>query len=183
MGRIASVRAHPIEKMAQYDCIDCEAFAVLLQQVYESPGENLHMDRDEIKNIRAFMMDELKSALKHMAKRRSPDKSGIVVVLIQHAGEPLLGKLLQTYNEIISSGVVPSKWHCTIFSMLPKSGDLKDASNWRPIAILPILYKVFARLLYQRIQPILEKEQSDDQYGFCEKRIATSQILYGFREN
>ena len=49
-------------------------------------------------------------------------------------------------------------------------GDLKDASNWRPIAILPILYKIFARLLYQRLQPILEMEQSDDQFGFREKR-------------
>ena len=64
MGRIASVHAHPIEKMAQDDCIDFEAFVVLLEQVYESPGENLHMDRDEIKNIPTFMMDELKSTLK-----------------------------------------------------------------------------------------------------------------------
>ena len=151
MGRISSIREHPIEKASKDDCIDCEAFAVLLQQVYESPGEHLHMGRDEIKSIPAFMMEELKLALKHMKQRKSPDKSGIVVELIQHAGESLLRKLLQTYNEILSSGVVPPKWHHTIFSMLPKSGDLKDASNWRPIAMVPVLYKVFARLLYQRI--------------------------------
>ena len=56
--------------------------------------------------------------------------------------------------------------------MLPKSGDLKDPSNWRPIAILPILYKIFSRLLYHRLKVFLDPEQSDDQYGFQkDKRI------------
>ena len=104
--------------------------------------------------------------MKHTKKRRSPDTSGIVVELIQHAGTTFHEKLLNMYNGIISSGVVPLDWHSTVFSMLPKSGNLTDASNWRPIAILPVLYKIFARLLYHRIHPILEKEQSDDQFGF-----------------
>ena len=54
--------------------------------------------------------------------------------------------------------------------MLPKSGNLKEASNWRPIAILPVLYKLFSSLLYQRLQPILEENQSHDQFGFRKMR-------------
>ena len=50
--------------------------------------------------------------------------------------------------------------------MLPKNWDLSDASNWRPIAILPILYKLFAKLLHKRLKYILEREQSDEQFGF-----------------
>ena len=72
----------------------------------------------------------------------------------------------------MSTGLVPPDWHSIVFSMLPKSVNLTDASNWRPIAILPVLYKVFPRLLYERIHPTLEKEQSDDQFGFrINKRI------------
>ena len=56
--------------------------------------------------------------------------------------------------------------------MLPKSGDLKNPSNWRPIAILPILYKIFAKMLYYRLYPILDQYQPDDQFGFRkDKRI------------
>ena len=107
-----------------------------------------------------------------MKKRRSADTSGIVVELIQHAGTPFHQKILDSYNGILSSGLVPSDWHFTVFSLLPKSGNLEDALSWRPIAILPVLYKIFARLLYQRIHPILEKEQSDDQFGFrVDRRI------------
>jgi len=96
--------------------------------------------------------------------------SGIVVELIQHAGSVFHEKLLNMYNGIISTGLVPPDWHSTVFSMLPKSGNLGDASNWRPIAVLPVLYKISARLLYHRIQPVLETEQSDDQFGFRRDR-------------
>ena len=50
--------------------------------------------------------------------------------------------------------------------MIPKSRDLKDPTNYRPIAILSIFYKIFSRMLYNRLLPILDPEQSYDQFGF-----------------
>ena len=74
--------------------------------------------------------------------------------------------LLRLYNEILTTGQTDDGWHETIFCMIPKSGDLTDASNWRPIAILPILYKIFSRMLYDRLLPLLDAEQSEEQIGF-----------------
>ncbi|CAE8585202.1 unnamed protein product [Polarella glacialis] len=50
--------------------------------------------------------------------------------------------------------------------MLPKPGDATQPSNWRPIAILKITYKLFSRLLYQRLRDRLETHQTYDQVGF-----------------
>ena len=50
--------------------------------------------------------------------------------------------------------------------MLPKKGNLNDPANYRPIALLPILYKLFSKMLYNRIMPHLNARQSDDQCGF-----------------
>ena len=50
--------------------------------------------------------------------------------------------------------------------MLPKSGDLKDSGNWRIILILPILYQIFSKMLYNRLLPFLDHTQYDDQIGF-----------------
>ena len=74
-----------------------------------------------------------------MRNRRGADKFNIVAEMVKHAGKTFHETLLGMYNDIISSGVVPHDWHVTVFTMLPKSGDLKNASNWRPIAILPVL--------------------------------------------
>ena len=58
-----------------------------------------------------------------------------------------------------------SFWRHTLFTMVPKSGDLQQTKNWRPIAILKITYKIFAKMLHDRLQPLLETEQSMDQVG------------------
>ena len=50
--------------------------------------------------------------------------------------------------------------------MLPKTGDLKQVSNRRPIAILPILYNLFARMVCLRILPICLAKRPRNQFGF-----------------
>ena len=47
-----------------------------------------------------------------------------------------------------------------------KSGDSGMPGNYRPITIIPLLYKLFARLLYTRLYPILDEQQCEDQAGF-----------------
>ena len=53
---------------------------------------------------------------------------------------------------------------------MSQNGDLSNVNNWRPIAVLPILYKTFSKLIYARISPILESCQSNDQFGFRKDR-------------
>ena len=53
-----------------------------------------------------------------------------------------------------------------MFVMLPKSADLSETNNWRPIAILKIAYKIFSSLLHLRLRRQLDFQQSVDQLGF-----------------
>ena len=53
-----------------------------------------------------------------------------------------------------------------MFRMIEKSGDLSQPGNYRPIAILSIYYKIFSRMLYDRIQPQLDDQQAHEQCGF-----------------
>ena len=85
----------------------------------------------------------------------------IIIEMIKHVGSFFLEVLLQMYNSILEIGNTPQNWHVTIFRMLPTIGDLSDVNNWRPIVVLPILYKIFSKLIYARISPILESYQSN----------------------
>ena len=120
------------------------------------------MDYEKIKSIPEFILPELLGAMRKMRNRRGGDKTKVVIEMVKHGGPILHQKLLVYFNEILSTGRVPENWHITIFTMLPKSGNLEYVSNWRPIAILPILYKLFAKMLYYRLSPILERHQADD---------------------
>ena len=95
-----------------------------------------------------------------MANSRGMDSNGIVVEMVQDTSDKFKRKLFDVYvfHYILSTGVVQVDWHTTLFSMLPNNGNLDDPANWRPIAILPIFYKIFSRLLYHRLRPFLEPE-------------------------
>ena len=152
----------PVSSSGNHQEIDCNIFAKALQEIYEDPDGTILVEYEQIKTIPAFVLPELSKALSKMRNRRGADKTKVVVEMVKHCGPILHQKLSEYFNEILSTGRVPENWHITISTMLPKSGNLELVSNWRPIAILPILYKVFAKMLYYRLSPILEKHQADD---------------------
>ena len=45
-------------------------------------------------------------------------------------------------------------------------GDSSQPTNWRPIAVLKITYKIFSRLLYNRLRVVMDEQQPHDQTGF-----------------
>ena len=87
--------------------------------------------------------------------------------MIKDGGLDLLRALLSLYNDVIRQDVEPpSKWKSSMITVIFKDGDPTLPSNYRPITLIPILYKLFSRLLRRRLEPILEAGQCEDQAGF-----------------
>ena len=107
--------------------------------------------------------------------------------MIKYGSLFLKEELLRCFNNAMKTGVFDESWHYTIFQMIPKTGDLSKISNWRPIAILPVLYKLFSRLIYNRIAPILLFYQSKDQHAFTpdtriEDALRRNAVLAGHQD-
>ena len=101
-----------------------------------------------------------------MANLKAADEEGLCMEMFKYGSSRLKKELLKCFNSIFRTGEIDDSWTVAIFQMLPKTGNLNDVANWRPIAILPILYKIFAKLVYQRISPRLFLNQSADQHAF-----------------
>ena len=87
--------------------------------------------------------------------------------MLKEGGTTLREHLLQLYNDIIQTDALPPKqWKQTTITILHKSDDPKLPQNYRPISIIPVLYKVFSKLLYNRLDPQLDQQQTPDQAGF-----------------
>ena len=63
-------------------------------------------------------------------------------------------------THIINTGLhtikFPKKWAAAKVVPLPKSGDLTNIGNWRPISLLPVPSKIMERIVYERIYESLE---------------------------
>jgi hypothetical protein len=78
----------------------------------------------------------------------------------------------------MSTGVYPYDWKLARVHPIPKKGRSNDPANFRPIALLSVLAKIFEALLNDHIVSFLEHHSllSDAQYGFRRAR-STGDLL------
>ena len=117
-------------------------------------------------DIPPITLEEVQKALRRMPRNKCADRNNIVLEMLRYGGDSLHDVLVKVFNQIMHSGEIPREWAELLFVMLPKAGDTSDPKKWRPVAILDVSYKVFAKIIYHRLQPLLDKEQASDQMGF-----------------
>ena len=61
-----------------------------------------------------------------------------------------------------------------------KKGNVEDPSNYRPIALLNSIYKIYAAMLRNRLLKGLERRITNNQYGFRAAR-STAQPIFAMR--
>ena len=71
------------------------------------------------------------------------------------------------FNKSVEKGYFPSSLKTAIVSPIHKGeGSRSDPSNYRPISVLPIIARVFERLIHQQLYPYLNKLLWKNQSGF-----------------
>ena len=79
----------------------------------------------------------------------------------------------------IETGVFPQKWSHGVITVIPKSGDLAQPSNWRPITQTPIFAKIFEKIIHNGVMSYFTDNDilSVFQYGFRKGR-STSHAIF-----
>lgn len=68
-------------------------------------------------------------------------------------------------------GIFPNSLKVARVTPIYKSGCKTDPGNYRPISVLPVIAKIFERILYNRLNVYLQAKKflNRHQYGFREK--------------
>ena len=61
------------------------------------------------------------------------------------------------FNQSISQGTFSDDWKYARVTSLCKQGDGGDVNNYRPISVIPIVGKVFERIVYEKLYAYLEE--------------------------
>jgi hypothetical protein len=72
---------------------------------------------------------------------------------------------------------IPKTWNEGEIILLHKKGDTKDLKNYRPITLMSTFYKLFTRILGNRVEQTLDENQPREQAGF-RRRFGTLDHLF-----
>ena len=60
-------------------------------------------------------------------------------------------------KSILNSGTILGYMNETLITLIPKCKNLESLSNYRPISLCNIIYKVVTKIIVARIRPLLKK--------------------------
>ena len=128
---------------------------------------------------RRINKEEIKNGLDHLKSGKAPGPDGILTEYLKAFARVSENTLLKMIRDIFSNHVYPSKWACNFLKPIYKKKDVKLPDNYRGLAILSILAKLFSFILFNRLNKYIEERNiiSPNQIGFM-KGYRTSDHIF-----
>ena len=82
-----------------------------------------------------------------MKVNKATDESGMIAEYIKALGEQDLKNLRVLMNDVLSGESIPNEWKESRVVLVHKGGSKKEVSNYRPIAIINVICKLFMMLI------------------------------------
>ena len=130
--------------------------------------------------LKPVTRDELKHHLRKLKVKKSTGIDGIPAKLLRECANEINDPLRFIINQCISTAMIPNEWKIAIVIPLFKSGNSSDPDNYRPISVLPVLAKVFEKLVHEQLMTYLEVNNllSSDQFGFRKNKSPELAVTY-----
>ena len=123
-----------------------------------------------------FSPKEFAAALKHLKPGKAPGLDSICPELILHAGAALKSWLCDFFSSCLRQLRIPKIWRKALVVAIPKPNKpVEDPRSYRPISLLCVPYKILERLIYARVEPIVDPWLPREQAGFRQGRSTVDQ--------
>ena len=92
-----------------------------------------------------------------------------------------MGQFVVSYvSQILNTGVMPPELNETYICLIPKISCPQKITDFRPIILCNIAYKIVSKVLANRLKKILPKVISESQSAFVPGRQITNDVLVAF---
>jgi exonuclease III len=124
-----------------------------------------------------FIMEELKRVLKKLQYHKASTEDNTTGEMLLFGGEEQQEELLRLFNWLRVTEAVPADWQTSTIVNLFKEGDRADPGNYRGIALISCIGKLYFSLWAQRLAQRGERTLDEKQGGFRWGRSTVDQAL------
>ena len=115
--------------------------------------------------------EEIKDVIYGFLNDRCPGPDGLSIEFYKVMYPTIKEELKRLLNYYLNNGRMLSKFKAGIMKLIPKTSPLNDIEKTRPITLLNCDYKIYTKILSNRLQPILQELIHDSQYALPGKDI------------
>ena len=101
---------------------------------------------------------EVNDVINHISNRKSSGCDGIPIELLKAGGDASIKILLILFNNVWRTKEWPRDWKKSIYLPIYKKGDKKECGNYRTIALISHVSKIFLRIIQKRLENFLIPE-------------------------
>jgi hypothetical protein len=128
----------------------------------------------------AFTREEVRNALFSIGDLKAPGPDGLHAIFYKRFWNMLGGDLEDEVLQAVNSATIPEGWNDTTIVLIPKVTNPEKITQFRPISLCNVVYKVISKLLANRLKRILPDIVSPFQSAFVPGRLITDNILVAY---
>lgn len=135
------------------------------------------LDGGQLVDIQSISGDAVRRAVKRLKANTSVGPDGIPAFVIKGCIDGLIAPIVFIFNFILTTGEYPTIWKLSRVTPIPKKGSKLRIENYRPIAILSALAKVFEMVMHEYLLPQCRPYITSSQHAFLPKRSVTTNLV------
>ena len=130
--------------------------------------------------LKPFTGEEVRLALKQMHLLKAPGPDGMPPLFFQHFWSTSGEVVTNTVLNFLNFGIFPPNFNDTNIVLIPKVKEPKVVTDYRPISLCNMVYKMASKAITNRLKKILPSIISDTQSAFVHGRLITDNVIVTF---
>lgn len=136
-----------------------------------------HGPFEEVITDTFISVDEVNLALRTLDPYKAVGPDGIPNSILRSLADVMTMPLWHIFAASLKSGTFPEQWKSSFVTPIFKSGDRSQCSNYRGIALLSTMAKVFEQIVCRKLEEAVGHKISSAQHGFRAARSTTTNLV------
>ena len=132
------------------------------------------------KLVERYTAEEVAAAIIEMAPLKALEPDGMSPLFFQTYWPDIGMDIIEVVLFSLNSGSLLKSINHTFITLIPKVKNPETVTEFRPISLCNVIYKIISKVIANRLKPLLNSIISETQSAFTAGKLITDNILIAF---